>query len=473
MTAGFMGAQIAWGMQAGIATPTFRELGLSQSSAALIWLAGPVSGCVAQPLVGSWSDRCTARLGRRRPFILAAAAAVMAMMLLFGSAKRIGQLLGDGHGVGEPKPLAICVGVLAFWGLDLAINALQGPVRALASDVFNAEQQVAASGVFALHTGLGNCMSFGLGSLDLVALSGGFFMSQVQALFTIACAAIAILSGCTLVLAKERRHSFTSHEEEASYVCQYFGRLKDTLSNFPFLLKVVFAVQFFTSMGKNGSFMFVTDWFGEDVYHGNPRAPEGSEALLAFAKGVRMGSLAMLCCGIVSGLFGLLLPYLLRLAPLRLLWAAALGFGALVMCLMALCSSSLPLAFALTVALGVALGARESIPWAVVTAASKGSDSAGANTAVFNLSQAVPSLMSALVGSAVLRMASVSAIFAFCALPMAAAVAVVLLRLPPRLDVVEAAEVGGCEPPGFVQSEAVQPIGRMLDSAPGGPDCHG
>ena len=45
------------------------------------------------------------------------------------------------------------------------------------------------------------------------------------------------------------------------------------------------------------------------------------------------------------------------------------------------------LAFGLTAALGVPLGARESIPWSVVTAASKGSGTTGANTSVFNLSQ--------------------------------------------------------------------------------------
>lgn len=37
MLSGFVGAQMAWGVQTGIATPTFRELGISQSSVAIIW----------------------------------------------------------------------------------------------------------------------------------------------------------------------------------------------------------------------------------------------------------------------------------------------------------------------------------------------------------------------------------------------------------------------------------------------------
>lgn len=38
-----------------------------------------VSGFLLQPLLGAWSDRCTSRFGRRRPFIL-----VLAIGLLFG-----------------------------------------------------------------------------------------------------------------------------------------------------------------------------------------------------------------------------------------------------------------------------------------------------------------------------------------------------------------------------------------------------
>ena len=54
-----------------LATPLLRGLGLSSGLAAIVWLAGPVSGLVVQPLVGSWSDRCESRFGRRRPFLAA------------------------------------------------------------------------------------------------------------------------------------------------------------------------------------------------------------------------------------------------------------------------------------------------------------------------------------------------------------------------------------------------------------------
>ena len=217
----------------------------------------------------------------------------------------------------------------------------------------------------------------------------------------------------------------------------------------------------------------------------------------------------MLCMGALSGLFGAALPCLLRCRQKRVVWAAALGFGAVVMLLMSACGpSSQTLAFALLVGLGVALGgacsapsvpigahwcpsvpigplqrscldaavvpvvpnarhnssqlvttrmrgalcfvdarahrcvvrvprlcalpvaARESIPWSVVTAVSKGSGAAGARTAVFNLSQALPALVGSLLGSLVLRIATLSAVFGLCSVPMLMAALAVLFCLP-------------------------------------------
>jgi Na+/melibiose symporter-like transporter len=36
---------------------------------ALVWLAGPLSGLLVQPLIGAFSDKCTSRYGKRRPYI--------------------------------------------------------------------------------------------------------------------------------------------------------------------------------------------------------------------------------------------------------------------------------------------------------------------------------------------------------------------------------------------------------------------
>lgn len=46
------GAQIIWTMELGWGTPFLLKLGLSEQGTSLVWLAGPISGLVAQPLIG-------------------------------------------------------------------------------------------------------------------------------------------------------------------------------------------------------------------------------------------------------------------------------------------------------------------------------------------------------------------------------------------------------------------------------------
>lgn len=115
-----------------------------------------------------------------------------------------------------------------------------------------------------------------------------------------------------------------------------------------------------------------------------------SAAYAAFETGVRVGNLALLTSGTISGLFGVALPLVLAVGvPKRTVWATSLAVGSGTMLWMWQVDGPVWLAFSLATALGVPLGARESIPWSVVTAACKGSGSTGATTSVFNLSQAV------------------------------------------------------------------------------------
>ncbi|XP_024026663.1 sucrose transport protein SUC4-like [Morus notabilis] len=65
------GIQFGWALQLSLLTPYVQELGIPHAWASVIWLCGPLSGLLVQPLVGLMSDRSTSRFGRRRPFIVA------------------------------------------------------------------------------------------------------------------------------------------------------------------------------------------------------------------------------------------------------------------------------------------------------------------------------------------------------------------------------------------------------------------
>ncbi|KAL6983077.1 sugar transporter protein [Sarracenia purpurea var. burkii] len=127
------GIQFGWALQLSLLTPYVQELGIPHAWASVIWLCGPLSGFLVQPLVGHMSDRCTSRFGRRRPFIVAGAGLIIVSVLIIGHSADIGWLLGDR--ADRSRVRAIAVFVVGFWLLDVANNMTQGPCRALLADL--------------------------------------------------------------------------------------------------------------------------------------------------------------------------------------------------------------------------------------------------------------------------------------------------------------------------------------------------
>lgn len=77
------------------ASPFLLSLGVSKSMMSIVFLAGPLSGLIVQPLVGVLSDRCKSTLGRRRPFIVAGCACSSVSVLMLGWSKEIAAVFAD------------------------------------------------------------------------------------------------------------------------------------------------------------------------------------------------------------------------------------------------------------------------------------------------------------------------------------------------------------------------------------------
>ncbi len=65
--------------------------GLPEQYYSLTWFLSPVLGLLFTPLIGSASDRCTLRWGRRRPFILALCIGTLIGVALFLNGSLIGE----------------------------------------------------------------------------------------------------------------------------------------------------------------------------------------------------------------------------------------------------------------------------------------------------------------------------------------------------------------------------------------------
>ncbi len=122
---GFFGIQIAFGLQNANVSRIFQSLGSDVGSLALLWIAGPVTGLLVQPIIGHFSDRTWGRFGRRRPYFLAGA--TLAALALFGM----------------PNASALIAAALLLWMLDASINVSMEPFRAFVGDMVAPSQRTA------------------------------------------------------------------------------------------------------------------------------------------------------------------------------------------------------------------------------------------------------------------------------------------------------------------------------------------
>lgn len=128
---GFFGIQLAFALQNANVSRIFQSMGSSVDDLAFLWIAGPVTGLIVQPLIGHYSDRTWGRFGRRRPYFVAGA--VLAALALLGLPQSGGLLLAAAF----------------LWMLDASLNVAMEPFRAFVGDMTPADQR--AKG-FALQT---------------------------------------------------------------------------------------------------------------------------------------------------------------------------------------------------------------------------------------------------------------------------------------------------------------------------------
>ncbi len=183
MNLGFFGLQFSFGLQQANMTPIYTFLGADEATMPLLWLAGPMTGLLIQPIVGALSDRTRSKLGRRTPYFLIGA--VICSLCLF--------LM--------PYSSTLWMAASLLWLLDAGNNITMEPYRAYVADRLEPQQRPAGFLVQSAFTGLAQCLSYATPSLLV-----GFGISQnlldingIPVIVRIAFVIGAILSISTIV----------------------------------------------------------------------------------------------------------------------------------------------------------------------------------------------------------------------------------------------------------------------------------
>jgi maltose/moltooligosaccharide transporter len=142
MNVGFFGIQFSFGLQQSNMSPIYKYLGADEGSLPLLWLAGPITGLLVQPLVGALSDRTVTRWGRRTPYFLA------------------GALLCSLGLLAMPFSPALWFAAGLLWILDAANNVAMEPYRAYVSDRLAPSQHAQGFLSQSAFTGLAQTLAY-------------------------------------------------------------------------------------------------------------------------------------------------------------------------------------------------------------------------------------------------------------------------------------------------------------------------
>lgn len=262
---GFFGLQFAWQMRIILSGPVTEGLGASPFIYGLIWLAGPFTGMVVQPLVGALSDKTVSPLGRRRPYLLGGALLASLALWIFPNSANVAELLHKITGLNLPPLTALLIAAIMIWIIDACVNVAQGPYRALIPDVVPEEQYSIANSYISLAIGLGSVVA--AGTAPFLKWAFGYQMS-IPAQFIMAALAFTLGMIWTCFTIKEAKLNKTTDTKEniqAIETKSFWQSLKDFFALSPEVSKIC-TMQFFTWIGTMCMMIFFTQYAVHTIY---------------------------------------------------------------------------------------------------------------------------------------------------------------------------------------------------------------
>ncbi|XP_035915017.1 solute carrier family 45 member 4 isoform X2 [Anopheles stephensi] len=253
ISAAVMGIEFSYAAETAFVSPTLLKIGVEHQHMTLVWCLSPLVGFFLTPVLGSLSDRCRSKFGRRRPFIMLLSLGVLLGLLLVPNGEDVGYAMGDfnpyainttlnssadntfaGYVWQEPQsntiklhslepmsqrtatiraalvppdipeqrprhPWGIFFTILGTVLLDFDADACQSPARAFLLDVTVPEDHARGLSTFTIMAGLGGFMGYSLGGIDWDNTSLGIVLGgHVRAVFSLITIIFIVCVLCTV-----------------------------------------------------------------------------------------------------------------------------------------------------------------------------------------------------------------------------------------------------------------------------------
>jgi maltose/moltooligosaccharide transporter len=379
MSFGFLGIQFGWGLQLANMSPIYKYLHAEESQLPYLWLAGPITGLLIQPIIGSMSDRTWNRLGRRRPYFLVGA--ILASVALFF--------------MPDSSQLWMAAGLL--WILDASINITMEPFRAFVADKLPEEQRtlgfVMQSWFIGIGQTLANALPYLFTALGLVGVMATGIPLSVEYSFKIGAIVFLVAVLWTVLTTKEYppedMEAFARMRREKKGITGGFTEIFSSLAEMPTTMKQLAVVQFFTWFALPCMWQF----FGVAIAHhvfgaANEKSP-------SFAAGAEWGGLCFAAYNVVCFAIAFLLPGLAKATSRKTVHLIALACGGVGLISVLFVSNKWML-FASMAGVGIAWASILSMPYVMLSTAVPAARM-GVYMGVFNLFIVIPQIVESLV----------------------------------------------------------------------------
>lgn len=227
VSAAVMGIEFSYAAETAFVSPTLLKIGVDHQHMTLVWALSPLIGFFVTPILGSLSDRCRSKYGRRRPFIVLLALGVLIGLILVPNGEDMGYAFGDvaaawknftvpsGHRTTAKQAReeaarppshswGIFFTILGTVLLDFDADACQSPARAYLLDVTTPDDHAKGLSTFTVMAGLGGFMGYGLGGINWDATAIGIALGgHLHATFTLITIIFVICVSCTITSFKE------------------------------------------------------------------------------------------------------------------------------------------------------------------------------------------------------------------------------------------------------------------------------
>ena len=257
MNFGFFGLQYSFGLQQANMSPIYSYLGADESSLPLLWLAGPMTGLIVQPIIGALSDKTITSWGRRTPYFLVGAILCSLALLVM------------------PFSSSVWMAASVLWILDASNNVTQEPYRAFVSDKLDKSQHSLGFLTQSAFTGLGQTLSyltpFLLINFFAISESGKIGRIPTSTLLAFLIGAVVSISSILWTLKTTQEIPLTDEEkakirESPAGVASTFSEIFEAMREMPLTMKLMAPMMLFSWYGMFIYWQYIAKCVSQTLY---------------------------------------------------------------------------------------------------------------------------------------------------------------------------------------------------------------